>query len=704
MTTPPRPGRQLTAAQLARIAALLKSQAAVRRQMTKTAQAAALTPLRTFTAWWDADAVRAMVARILRVVQPSQLRAARATDAFGAQVLTVLTGRTVRPVGAVDITRLRRTIPPEVARDLVDGRRQPAWLELGDLRNGPNERINDPVELAIDDRERRTSVAPEEVYARAADTYRYRVIAAGDSPEVAADKARVRVAVAAATDITLAVREQYRAAFDQDRVTGYRRIVHPELSQTGPCGLCVVAADRIYKRSELLPLHPECVPAGTRVAAEGLRALTRRRYSGSLVVLLTSSGEELTITVNHPVLTDQGWVPAGLVKEGDHVVRHRTGHGVVARSPHKGDEPPRVEDLWRAAVVAGAFLRSRVPISPEDFHGDGSDGEVDAVSTYGLLPRVGDVSFVQPEGELALVGGHGGRVTFAGERPTDQTFLACRHAAATTEGWLNFLPAFSGPNTSVVQTQRLGLVPWLYPGFEQALADDGTFDSVLLGEGLFSGAGAVLLDDLRIREPVTDPPRFDPAFAQFSGEGRHTYAQLGRDLRDRLSGHIELDRVVHQRRVEGTHEVYNLHTVEGWYSANNLVVSNCVCDVLPIVDGLDPGFRLNYKDLQAVYDAAGGTAAGTSEWGLRSVRVALAEHGELGPVLVDAGHRHRGPREVAAMQVPDRFTRARAQLESLERSLAALENRARRGELPDDKPLVWQRHKVAELRAELAAA
>ncbi len=387
MTAPTQPvsvaRRRLTAAQMAQIVALLQTQASVRQQMTQTAVAAALLPLRTFTAWWDAAAVRVMIARILRVVQPAQLRAARTTDAFAAQVLTVLTGRPVRPVGAVDVTRLRRTIPPEVARDLVDGRRQPAWLELGDLRDGPNRHIDDPVEMAVDDRDRRTSVAPEEVYGRAADTYRYRVIAHGDSPEAAAQKARVRVAAAAATDVTLAVREQYRAAFDQDYVIGYRRILRPELSETGPCGLCVVAADRKYRRGDLLPLH-----------------------------------------------------------------------------------------------------------------------------------------------------------------------------------------------------------------------------------------------------------------------------------------------------------------------------DRCCCDVLPILEGMDPGLRLNSQDLRALYDAAGSTSAGD----LLNIRVALAEHGELGPVLVNAEQRHRGPREVAATQVPDRAVRARAQLDSLERTLAALEARAERGELDDDQPLRWQRRKVAELRNELAAA
>ncbi|RBO73527.1 hypothetical protein [Microbacterium sp. H6] len=42
------------------------------------------------------------------------------------------------------------------------------------------------------------------------------------------------------------------------KIVGYRRVLHPEFSQTGPCGLCIVAADRFYTKGELMPLHGNC--------------------------------------------------------------------------------------------------------------------------------------------------------------------------------------------------------------------------------------------------------------------------------------------------------------------------------------------------------------------------------------------------------------------------------------------------------------
>lgn len=41
-------------------------------------------------------------------------------------------------------------------------------------------------------------------------------------------------------------------------ITGWRRIVHPELSQGGTCGLCIAAATQVYTTGNLEPIHEGC--------------------------------------------------------------------------------------------------------------------------------------------------------------------------------------------------------------------------------------------------------------------------------------------------------------------------------------------------------------------------------------------------------------------------------------------------------------
>lgn len=57
---------------------------------------------------------------------------------------------------------------------------------------------------------------------------------------------------------TTARDEQQKVMWSAPKVVGYRRLIHPEFSKTGTCGLCVVAATRFYTKAELMPLHDLC--------------------------------------------------------------------------------------------------------------------------------------------------------------------------------------------------------------------------------------------------------------------------------------------------------------------------------------------------------------------------------------------------------------------------------------------------------------
>lgn len=63
------------------------------------------------------------------------------------------------------------------------------------------------------------------------------------------------------TDVTEHVAQAERQATTSVRVpgiTGWRRIVHPELAEDGTCGLCIAAATRIYTTGNLKPIHDGC--------------------------------------------------------------------------------------------------------------------------------------------------------------------------------------------------------------------------------------------------------------------------------------------------------------------------------------------------------------------------------------------------------------------------------------------------------------
>lgn len=99
------------------------------------------------------------------------------------------------------------------------------------------------------------------VYQRPLKLFR-RQVAKGVEPAAAFEQAMRLVEVLTQTNNSLAARDAFRQALNalgpEVGVTGYRRIVHPELSETGACGLCIVASDQVYNVGDLMPMHNRC--------------------------------------------------------------------------------------------------------------------------------------------------------------------------------------------------------------------------------------------------------------------------------------------------------------------------------------------------------------------------------------------------------------------------------------------------------------
>ncbi|QDF15376.1 MuF-like minor capsid protein [Gordonia phage Mollymur] len=101
----------------------------------------------------------------------------------------------------------------------------------------------------------------QEVFNRPARKYRY-LRSVGKSHQEALDSTTERVKIVIETNMALAEREAesqvLTAASKRRKVTGWRRVLHPEKSAGGCCGLCIAAADRTYTVRELKALHDRC--------------------------------------------------------------------------------------------------------------------------------------------------------------------------------------------------------------------------------------------------------------------------------------------------------------------------------------------------------------------------------------------------------------------------------------------------------------
>lgn len=265
--------------------------------------------------------------------------------------------------------------------------------------------------------------------------------------------------------------------------------------------------------------HPRCIPGGTIVRPVGrVLAAYRAWYSGPLVVVRTARASRLTVTPNHPVLTDRGWVAAHLVKEGDKVVTcagEVDGRAAVPSSDfdniHAAAE--QVFDLLGPADAGEAVVAT-----PSDFHGDGlrMKGEVHVVDADRKLTGVRDPEFVQDAGQgvLQVAVGGAGRLHAGGDA------LAVLSGLATTS--------------------------------------DGSVG------GLDGGC------------VVPGPSHFDTPLVQAIEDGAVADASLVGDLRRRLPAEVLLDEVVEVGYLDSwSGHVYDLASEGAAYFADGILVHNC---------------------------------------------------------------------------------------------------------------------------------
>lgn len=469
----------------------------------------------------------------------------------------------------------------------------------------------------------------------------------------AMNAAGVRAAQSASTDISLTMRASADAfdaqAADEARIVGWERVLDPDA-----CAYCATASTQRYRSANLDPIHANCVVGSTVVESSSARNATRRRYCGEMIVIRTALGYELTITPNHPVLTDKGWVSAGLLNKGDRVVSGSTRKRVGLGVPNEQHDPSRIEDRFAAGQVMSLVT---VPFSAEDFHGDRGDGQVDVVPADGLLRH------------RLQVGQHSQHQGFS-RRPHNSSGLAglcrfhqsaLRHGLSTNGGVGGSGVPLSFLNGHALRSDLLGLAVTpnaLDASLYELATQYAPVHAESSGDGLLAFSGDVSVNGLLVGgQPPT--PAGDASPLEFSPDGRLADADNGRGLAESLSGDVQSDSIVQLDRVSGSHWVYNLRTDDGWYWANNILVHNCQCGIAPVFAENDRAIKdFNRQVLRNIKDANAGQSG--NYWQARHFRVdgqtgevtmpdvAVREHGELGAVLADAAHDFTGPAQIPA--------------------------------------------------------
>lgn len=385
-------------------------------------------------------------------------------------------------------------------------------------------------------------------------------------------------------------------AYNHGAVGGYRQagLSQVEVMDGDYDDECAAANGQIWslEHAEADPLaHPNCLPGDVLVLAPNLEAAFARWFEGEVVVLRTAEDDLLTCTPNHPVLTDHGWVAAGRLRQGDHVIRCVDGKRVARLlDPDDDQVPTRIEQVARAFLESPTVTACAVPAAAVDFHGDGAGSEIYVVGSNSLGDRGRQAAVGQHRREFALVGAGVGLRPFLPGGTAAEIVSGALHATnGVVGGGGASLPSF-GASPRGSDANRVPLA-----------ADDaqsteprphGRRMEPVPGGDLVRGEALtdVELAELLIRRTgrrrgATGMPQNEASGREAALDDLGATAGDGSDLVRALAVLVEPVEVAEIHRELFAAHVFNLQTVQGWYVAGNIITHNCTRAFAPVPIG-----------------------------------------------------------------------------------------------------------------------
>lgn len=340
---------------------------------------------------------------------------------------------------------------------------------------------------------------------------------------------------------------------------------------------------------------PNCFPASTYIdGTPVIEKLYRHRYCGVLTELVFDDGSFLSCTPNHPILTDTGWRAANLIGVGDNVIgRHKQAFDIAQNNM----KCPNVTigQIFDAVNLSPFGIFSRA--LGGEFHGDIADQEVDIVSLDSVLIRECYLSALKKLSKFNFTDTDHILIDFilSGYCRADKPINIVFPDSGAFVSRLNLVRSLLCTHLTPFELFSLALTPNLYPVFDKVSSDNLSGNAEELGDCIFAfsilvhGCDALMVKDDSVLfggDFLPDRGIYVKRPELFGDNIRiKPYSQTDFLHRVATSGHTK--RVSEVRTSELFGHVYNLQTMSGYYTANQVHASNCRCYPEPVLPSLD---------------------------------------------------------------------------------------------------------------------
>jgi len=325
-----------------------------------------------------------------------------------------------------------------------------------------------------------------------------------------------------------------------------------------------------------------CFIGDTLIDATETKRVYRRFYKGKIITIKTSSGNELSGTPNHPILTSKGWIPLGNINNGDKVISTFGNVEFPIRTPNNNYVKTSIEEIYASSSKLSPV--KRVINTKDDFHTDGRGSkEVDIITKDIMLRDNLNISISQFFKKFIFSSSN----ILSGLFSFNSHFNFLIHAnLATSDSIVSFcsksLPfSFGGLGHSNIHSLRPA--PTRNIRFSKVAVNNISGNIKLGSKGLNRFTFLVKICNL-IRRQI-NIKKFginkDIVINKSLSNNLMSNTIIFSDGLNRISVPIKMDNIINTRRSNFNGHVYNLQTKDNFYVSNNIITHNCRCTLIP---------------------------------------------------------------------------------------------------------------------------
>ena len=362
------------------------------------------------------------------------------------------------------------------------------------------------------------------------------------------------------------------------------------------------------------PNSINCYLPGTVVHGRFL-AGSKAHYSGKVIKIVTRSGRDLTVTPNHPIMTNRGLIPAAEVNKGDYAVAYSGKIKNTMRVTNLDRQliDPAIEDVFSSLSDIGKSISARV--SAVDFHGDGRgmNEYIDVVTADGELVFTPDAMCNETLDNLAL------KHTNSIKAPVFCSFgynsSAITTSSSCSESWFSYSTSFIRGEFSVPFQRSFLASSVMEAVLVKQAANSNTAKADVFAYCLDAFSGCMsgvefISGKIFFNSFICVRDGLKPGALHGSDNINRGCIKHQSNVIDVIPGQIFLDEVVNIVVSDYSGHVYDLQELSGLMIANGLIASNCKCSTITVLvdeDGNILNKRIldraqeNYKVAHAKY-------------------------------------------------------------------------------------------------------